>query len=450
MDAVATGGFEGGDLVAEPGKVGGKNRWTDFDRAHHDATLPESPVDGSTDQAGFGWALDTVCSVELRVTATSRDGAGVARAEDGRVVFVEGALPGESVTAEVVRTDKRWSRARVVTVLESSPDRVPVPCAHQLEGCGGCDLLHVTPDAQLTMKTAMAIDQLARAGVEVPDPSMRRLVDDHGRTTIRAAVHDGRAGYRSRGSHDVVVPDECDAVDPLAEELLVDGRYPGSSRVMIRVGNRTGDRMVVVERDTFDVSVPDDVVVVSEAQLKKGKRAWIHEEIDGRRLRVSANAFFQNRPAGCDALVDEVRSMIEGAPEGHLVDAYAGVGLFSATVGRNRPVIAIERGRDSVADARINLTARDARIVKADVERWRPSPASVVVADPAREGLGKRAVKTLLRADPSVLVLVSCDPSSFGRDAALLLDAGLHVDRWTVLDMFPGTSHVETVARFTR
>jgi 23S rRNA (uracil1939-C5)-methyltransferase len=207
---------------------------------------------------------------------------------------------------------------------------------------------------------------------------------------------------------------------------------------------------VVVERDTFDVSVPDDVFVVSEAQLKKGKRAWIHEEIDGRRLRVSANAFFQNRPAGCDALVDEVRSMIEGAPEGHLVDAYAGVGLFAATVGRNRPVIAIERGRDSVADARINLTAREARIVKADVERWRPSPAPVVVADPAREGLGKQAVKTLLRADPSVLVLVSCDPSSFGRDAALLLDAGLHVDRWTVLDMFPGTSHVETVARFTR
>ena len=63
--------------------------------------------------------------------------------------------------------------------------------------------------------------------------------------------------------------------------------------------------------------------------------------------------------------------------------------------------------------------------MKADVERWRPSPAPVVVADPAREGLGKRAVKTLLRADPSVLVLVSCDPSSFGRDAALLLDAGL-------------------------
>ena len=113
-------------------------------------------------------------------------------------------------------------------------------------------------------------------------------------------------------------------------------------------------------------------------------------------------------------------------------------------------MIAIERGRDSVADARINLTARDARIVKADVERWRPSPAPVVVADPAREGLGKRAVKTLMRAEPEVFVLVSCDPGSFGRDAALLIESGMRFDRWTVLDMFPGTSHVETVARFVR
>ncbi|MEM9464209.1 MAG: TRAM domain-containing protein [Actinomycetota bacterium] len=388
--------------------------------------------------------------MELRVTATARDGAGVARAEDGRVVFVEGALPGESVTAEIVRTDKRWSRARVVTVREPSPDRVAVPCTHQVEGCGGCDLLHVAPAAQLTMKTAMVIDQLARTEVVAPDPTMRVLENDQGRTTIRAAVLDGRAGYRMRASHDVVVPDACDAVDPTAEQLLVEGRFPGASKVMIRVGNRTGDRLVVVDRGAFDVRVPDDVVVISEGQLAKGKRAWIHEEVEGRRLRVSANAFFQNRPSGCDVLVDEVRSMTTDAPDGVLVDAYAGVGLFSATVGRNRPVVAIERGRDSVADARINLAARDAKIIKADVERWRPSPAPVVVADPAREGLGKRGVASLLRAEPEVFVLISCDPSSFARDAALLASAGMTLDRWTVVDLFPGTSHVETVARFVR
>ena len=394
--------------------------------------------------------MDTVPCVELRVTATARDGAGVARAEDGRVVFVEGALPGELVSAEIVRTDKRWSRARVVTVREASPDRVAVPCPHQLEGCGGCDLLHVAPDAQLTMKTAMVIDQLGRANVDAPDPSMRSLEDDHGRTTIRAGVHDGRAGYRMRGSHDLVVPDACGAVDPLAEEILVDGRFPGARKVSIRVGNRTGERLVVVDHGVGDAVVPEDVVIVSEDQLASGKRAWIHEEVDGQRLRISANSFFQNRPAGCDALVDEVRSLTSEAPDGGFVDAYAGVGLFSVTVGGSRPVIAIERGRDSIADARVNLAGRDARVIRADVERWRSSSASVVIADPARDGLGARAVTSLVRAEPEVFVLVSCDPGSFARDAALLTAEGLVLDRWTVLDLFPGTSHVETVARFVR
>ena len=74
--------------------------------------------------------------MELRVTATARDGAGVARAEDGRVVFVEGALAGEVVVAEIVRTDRRWSRARLVRVIEPSSERVPVSCTHQVEGCG--------------------------------------------------------------------------------------------------------------------------------------------------------------------------------------------------------------------------------------------------------------------------------------------------------------------------
>lgn len=394
--------------------------------------------------------MDTVSDVELRVTATARDGAGVARGDDGRVVFVEGALPGESVTAEIVRTEKRWSRARVIQVLDASPDRVPISCAHQLEGCGGCDLLHVATPARITMKTAMAVDQLARAEVEGPDPAMRTLDDDHGRTSIRAAVHEGRAGYRMRSSHDVVVPDSCDAVDPLAEQLLIDGRYPGSRAVTIRVGSRTGDRLVVVDGPTFDVEVPDDVHVVSTHELAEGKRAWIHEEVAGETLRISANSFFQNRPAGADALVDEVGSMIADAPAGPLVDAYAGVGLFSALLHGGRSVTALEHSRDSIADARVNLAAIDARIIRTGVERWRPSDAAVVIADPAREGLGARGVQPLVGAQPAVMVLVSCDPSSFGRDAAILIDVGYELDRWTVIDLFPGTSHVETVARFVR
>ena len=388
--------------------------------------------------------------MELHVSATARDGAGVARSDDGRIVFVEGALAGETVTVELIRVDKRWSRARVVRVLDPSPERVPVPCEHQVEGCGGCDLLHVAADAQLRMKSSMVVDQLVRAEVDAPDAARRSLDDDQGRTTVRAAIADGRAGYRVRGSHDVVIPEVCDAVDPMAEQLLVDGRFGDAKEVTIRVGNRTGDRLVMVEGSTFGIELPDDVLVVGADELTKGKRAWIHEEAGGRRWRVSARSFFQNRPAGVDALVDEVREMIDAlGTDGPLVDAYAGIGIFAGTVGEGRQVFAIERGKDSIADARVNLKGTDTRIIKSTVERWRATPASVVIADPAREGLGKDGVTSLLRAEPDLFVLVSCDPSAFAHDAKRLIDAGMTLDRMTVVDMFPGTSHIETVGAFT-
>ncbi|MEQ8839476.1 MAG: TRAM domain-containing protein [Acidimicrobiales bacterium] len=389
--------------------------------------------------------------MELRVTATARDGAGVARAEDGRIIFVEGALPGETVQVDLIKVDKRWSRARVVRVLDASPERVPVPCTHQVEGCGGCDLLHVSPDAQLRMKSSMVIDQLARAEVDAPDAALRSLDDDEGRTTVRAAVLDGRAGYRIRGSHDIVVPEVCEAVDPIAEQLLVDGRFGDASEVTIRVGNRTGERLVMIEGSSFGVELPDDVLVVGADELAKGKRAWIHEEAGGRRWRVSARSFFQNRPAGVDALVDEVREMVdELGTDGPLIDAYAGIGVFAGTIGEGRQVVAIERGKDSIADARINLKGSDTKVIRSSVERWRPTPASVVVADPAREGLGKDGVATLMRAEPDLFVLVSCDPSAFANDAKRLIAAGMTLDRMTVVDLFPGTSHVETIGAFTR
>ena len=392
--------------------------------------------------------------MELLVTATARDGAGVARAEDGRVVFVEGALPGETVTAEVIQIDKRWSRARVVEVLEPSPERVPVPCAHQLEGCGGCDLMHVAADFQLRMKGSIVSEQLLRAGVEAPDPSLTTLRDDHGRTTVRAAVVDGRGGYRVRGSHDVVVPEACGAIDPLAEQILVEGHFGNAGEVTIRVGNRTGDRLVLVTGANEDISVPDDVLVVSTDELAGGRRAWIHEETAGRRWRISARSFFQNRPAGVDALVAEVGAMVDAlvglGQKEPLVDAYAGVGIFTGTIGRDRTVYAIERSRDSIADARVNLEGSDVKIVNAPVESWKAQPAAIVIADPAREGLGKAGVDSLVRADPQLFVLVGCEPGAFARDAGLLCTVGMRLERLAVVDLFPDATHIETVGAFVR
>ena len=386
--------------------------------------------------------------MELRVTATARDGVGVARGSDGRVVFVEGALPGELVTADIHTVDRRWSRARVTEVIEASPHRVPIACDHHLEGCGGCDMIHVDSRAQMHMKAAIVVDQLTRHGVDAPSPALRMLDADRGRTTVRAQVVDGRAGFMARSTHDVVIPEDCGAVDDAAEELLVEGRYGGADGVFIRVGARTGERMVVVHPAAHEVSVPDDVMVVGTDELDRDRRAWIHEEVSGRRWRISARSFFQNRPAGAEALVDEVAEMMEAlGGDGPMVDAYAGVGLFSGTVGQGRKITAIERCVDASADARVNL-GLGAKVLRIPVEKWRASPASVVVADPSRSGLGDEAVPPLLSCKPDLMVLVSCDPSSFAKDASRMVDAGYVLDRWTVVDLFPLTSHIETVAAF--
>ena len=275
------------------------------------------------------------------MTATARDGVGVARGCDGRVVFVEGALPGELVTAEIHTVDRRWARARVVDVLEESPHRVPIACEHHLEGCGGCDMLHVDSRAQMQMKASIVVDQLTRHGVDAPSPALRMLDADRGRTTVRAKVVDGRAGFMARSSHEVVIPDDCGAVDDGAEELLVEGRYGPADGVFIRVGARTGERLVVVNPTVDEVAVPDDVMVVGTDELDSDRRAWIHEELSGRRWRISARSFFQNRPAGAEALIDEVAEMVEAlATDGPMVDAYAGVGCSrarSAPAARSPP-----------------------------------------------------------------------------------------------------------------
>jgi tRNA/tmRNA/rRNA uracil-C5-methylase (TrmA/RlmC/RlmD family) len=336
----------------------------------------------------------------------------------------------------------------VTDVLDPSPDRIPVVCETQIAGCGGCDMLHVESLAQARMKTSIVVDQLTRAGVDTPVPELRLLDRDEGRTMVRAAVVDGRAGFRVRSSHEVVIPDECGAIDDIAEELLVDGRYGTASEVLIRVGSRTGERMVVVDGPTAEVSVPDDVLVVDQNELDAGRRAWIHEEVNGRLWRISARSFFQNRPAGADALIAEVREMVdELGPDGHLVDAYAGVGLFAGSVGEGRPVTAVEKSPDAAADARINLGG-DAKVIRVAVEKWRSSPARIIVADPASDGLGDDGVAALTAASPDLIVLVSCDPSAFASDARRLGNKGYTLDRWTVVDLFPLTSHVETVAGF--
>lgn len=392
-------------------------------------------------------------ALTVDVERIANGGEGVARDGDGRVVFVPGALPGERVRIEVVEERPRHARGRLVEVERAAPERRSPPCPHVADGCGGCDWQHVGDAAQRELRRRIVADALERIG-RIADPVVEAgpaLPGAGLRTTVRAVVEGGRAGYRRRASHDAVTVSSCLIAHPAVAEVLIDGRFGPAAEVVIRAGARTGERMVVVSSDAAEVSVPDGVGVIGADELDAGAEAWVHEEAAGRRWRVSARSFFQSSPEGAEALVDAVSRAADAVAPGaeRAIDLCAGVGLFAGTLPVPE-VVAVESSRAAVADAVVNLSDLDVTIIRSRLERWRPEPAPLVVADPPRAGLGRIGVEKVVATGADAVVLVSCDAGALGRDVRLLTEAGFRLEGSEVLDLFPQTSHVEVVSRLIR
>jgi 23S rRNA (uracil1939-C5)-methyltransferase len=327
------------------------------------------------------------------------------------------------------------------------PDLVEPPCPFVAEGCGGCDWQHLAPADQRAQKAGLVAERLRRAlGEERPvEPGPALPAEGH-RTTVRGVAIGGRFAFRRRSSHDLVAIDPCLVVHPLLAELVADGRFP-DGEVVLRAGARTGERLVVVGGDPDLVQVPGGVRVAGAAALEAGKRAWYHEEVAGRTWRISARAFFQARPDGAEALVELVGAALADGPAGGLADLYGGVGLFAGTVGARAEgrVTLVEQNPSSIADARINVKPDGVRVVQADVGRWKVGRVGAVVADPPRIGLGRAGVRAVAATQAARVALVSCDLDALGRDAKGLHAAGYRLERASLVDLFPHTSHVEVV-----
>lgn len=404
--------------------------------------------------------LGAVADIRLTPTAMVPGGLALARGADSRVVLVEGALPGEDVLVRIIEERKDFARAVTTEVLEPSPDRVSAPCPALATGCGGCTWQHIRPDAQVRFKEAIVVDALRRIGrIPDPPPLVGWPMDGPAlRTTARLAVAlPGRAGHRPAGvAGEAVATDACFVVHSLLEELIVAGRYPGAGEVLLRAGVASGERLVRVDDPSViaRVRVPAGVQVVA---CGDGRPGAVHEEVVGRRFRISAASFFQPGPVVAAALAGAVDAAAGDAlpAGGHLVDAYAGVGLFASVLASRRGVrvTAVERDPAAADDAAVNLAAVDARIVRREVGRWRSrrgERVDVVVADPSRTGLGRPGVEAIVAADAERLVLVSCDPASFARDARLLHQCGYRLSAIRTVDAFPHTFHTETVSAFDR
>lgn len=394
--------------------------------------------------------------VTVRPDRLVAGGEAMARDVDGRVVFVRGALPGEEVDVEVETAKKDFARGVAIEIHDRSDDRVEPQCYHRRNGCGGCGWMHIDGGAQREAKSEIVRESLRRIGRLAPD-DVDQLVETGAavtpfryRTTIRVVgAPGGGLGFREEASDRVVPVNSCDVADLALSDLLPELHVAPGVELTLRTSVATGGATARWSRPKgasgsgLVSGIPDHVHI--------GDRAFLVEVVDGHDLRVSAASFFQSGVQAAELLVDAVRRAApELASAGHAVDAYGGVGLFSVTAmaGSGR-VTLIESSKSACFDAEHNLAHRDARVLRRDVAAWAADePVDVVVADPARPGLGKPGSAALATAAPAPIVLVSCDPVSLARDSTLLAAHGYRAERVEVLDLFPQTHHVETVTRF--
>jgi len=430
----------------------------------------------------------------LHLTAIAHGGEALGRHE-GKVVFVPYAIPGETVRVEVVQEKARWARARLLEVLEPSPDRVEPPCPYFGPGrCGGCQWQHIAYPRQLSLKREIVRDQLARLG-HLPDPPVRPTFAVGEPWAYRNHVQfsvdsQGRIGFYVAGSREVIPVDRCLLLHPLLDELhdALELELPELTRLSLRAGVATGDQMVILEtkRDVvpeLEVDLPLSCVLLRsrEPPLILAGRSYIEEEVAGRRYRVSAGSFFQVNTAGAEALVETVAAYLEPGPDDRLLDAYCGVGLFGlALAERVAEVVGIEASPSACFDFVWNaeeMGLENATLIEGPVEEvlaaWvaaieAPSGVSLpndnqevapesfgkridlAVVDPPRSGLGAEVVAALARLEPRRVAYVSCDPATLARDAQAFVQAGYRLADVQPVDMFPQTYHVESVGLYVK
>ena len=193
----------------------------------------------------------------IDITALAAGGDGLGRDEGGRVTFVPGALPGETVAVELQQQKKDFARGRLLEVIAPSADRAEPPCPFVTAGCGGCDWQHVVPTAQRRLKADIVADALRRqARLEVAVGEGPPLPATGYRTTLRGMAVGGRFALRERRGHGLVPVDPCLVAHPLLAEVVAEGRFP-DGEVVLRAGARTGERLVVVHGDPETTTVPD-------------------------------------------------------------------------------------------------------------------------------------------------------------------------------------------------
>jgi 23S rRNA (uracil1939-C5)-methyltransferase len=388
--------------------------------------------------------------MDLELTGFAPGGKAIAHAPDGRVVFVEYGIPGETVEVRFNESYPSYLEGTTSAVRDASPHRVTPRCEY-FGRCGGCQLQHIEYGEQLRLKTGIVREQLERIGHFEAPPVLEMLgMDDpwayrnHMRFTAR---REGYVGFMERGTHRFLRIDGCAiAIDPINEALAsVQDATTGTRQIAIRAAEVSGDMLVQPALQWRDEQEP---------AIESGQPFYT-ERLSDRDFRVSSAAFFQVNNRQAERLVSLVTERVAAVSPDVAVDAYSGVGTFAVMLAESVPrVIAIEESASACEDAQVNFMGIpniDLRIgsVEEMLHDLTPNP-DVLIIDPPRAGMRREVIDSLLASTTKRLVYVSCDPATLSRDLRLLVDGGFTLNEVQPLDMFPHTQHIECVSTLDR
>jgi 23S rRNA (uracil1939-C5)-methyltransferase len=408
-------------------------------------------------------------------------GEGVGVLDDGRVVFVNNALPGEVVKVVVTEVKKKYVRATVLERLKTSPFRIN-PICPDFGKCGGCQLLHLDYKEQLRVKRQRVVDVLERIGkffdVDVPPclPSEKSL---YYRNKAQLPVMDSKIGLYAYNSHDLVEIDKCYIHCELGELVFQHIRRlllvvkSNVHYVLIKTAIRTRQILVVLVTKMLEDLGPlaqtildtipqirgvvqniavgsDNTILGKEFFLLKGD-SFIEEEICGLRCKISAPSFFQVNPPQAEALYKKAIDFCALTGQEVVLDAYCGIGIISLLLAQKAKfVFAIEFSPQAIADGidnakKHNITNIDFQCIEA--ERAVLPKIDVALINPPRKGCLPPFLEQIIAMQPSRIVYISCDPATLARDLAALREGGYYIQQVQPFDMFPQTVHVETVVK---
>jgi 23S rRNA (uracil1939-C5)-methyltransferase len=426
------------------------------------------------------------------VESLDHEGRGVAHV-DGKAIFIEGALPGERVEFVSYRRKPSFELADAIRILAASPSRVEPRCPH-FGTCGGCSMQHLEARAQVSAKQRVLEDNLARIGKVVPEQMLAPIRGPswgyryRARFSARYVVKKQAmlVGFHERRSSFVADMKQCEVVPPRISDLLVPLReLVGALSIrdrMPQVELAIGDAVDVLVLRILDPLTAGDEALVRRFADTHGVRIFLQTKgpetalpfhpVEAPALRYVIPDYalsFPFKPTDFTQVNHEINrvlvrravTLLAPRPGERVGDFFCGLGNFSLAVARTgASVLGVEGNAALVKRARENaefngLAGRceftDRNLFEVTGEQWRQyGRFDRIVIDPPRDGAIELA-KAICEAPPARIVYVSCNPATLARDASLLVHAGgYRLSAAGIVNMFPHTSHVESIAVFDR